>query len=224
MEEIDLKEIFNTFWMNKIQIIIILILFFGIGCIYTLKYKTPIYSSSITLGLVSTKDDNSIITASDITLNSKLIATYNKLVKSSSVLKTVISNLHIDTDEETLKKNISVSSIDNTELIGITVKNENNFLAARIANEIATVFKEEVNEMYNINNIKIISEANIEDRPSNINHKMDIAIFLGIGIVISVGYIILVNMLDTTIKSPENIEKEFELPVLAAVPILRRKK
>ena len=225
MEELDLKEIFNIFWTRKIQISFILLFFLGIGCIYTLKYTKPIYGSSITLGLVSNQyDKNTTITTNDITLNSKLIATYNKLIKSSTVLKEVISNLDIKISEQELKKNVSVSSINNTELISITVKNENNYLAATIANEIAEVFEEKVKEMYNINNIKIISEANVEDNPLNINHKKDVIMFLGIGIVIVVAYVTLANMLDTTIKTPEDIEKEFNLPVLASVPILRKEK
>ena len=113
----------------------------------------------------------------DITLNSKLISTYNRLVKSKIVLKEVISNLNLDISENNLKNNISVSSKKNTELIQITVKNENNELAAEIANELASIFKEKVKEMYNINNIEIISEASIEDEPSNINHKKNVIMF-----------------------------------------------
>jgi len=55
MEEIDLKEIFNALWRRKLEIILILILFLIIGCIYTLKFTTPMYNSSITLILVSAK-------------------------------------------------------------------------------------------------------------------------------------------------------------------------
>lgn len=172
-------------WRRKTEIILILIAFFVIGCVYTLKCTTPMYNSSITLILVSAKKDNetgagTTITTSDITLNSKLISTYNRLAKSKAVLKDVISNLNLDINENTLKNNISVSSRKNTDLIEIKVENEDKELAAKIANELANVFIKKVEEMYNINNIEIISEASIEDEPSNINHKKDVIMFVGV--------------------------------------------
>ena len=56
--------------------------------------------------------------------------------------------------------------------------------------------------------------------PSNINHTKDIIIFAGIGIVISVAYVLIANMLDTTIKSTEDIEKGFGIPVLISIPLI----
>ena len=53
----------------------------------------------------------------------------------------------------------------------------------------------------------------------NINHKKDIIIFAFIGAVVSVIYVLLSNMLDTTVKTAEEIEKEFKLPVIASIPI-----
>lgn len=224
MEEIDLIEIFDSLWKRKLDIIMIVISFLILGYVYTLEFVTPIYTSSITMVLVSSNKDeesNSTITTSDITLNSKLVSTYNKLVKSKNVLKEVISDLDISMSEENLRKDISVESLKNTELIRISVKNENNELAAKIANRIAIVFKEKVKEMYNIDNIEFMGEANIPKIPSNANHKKDIMIFGIVGLIFSVTYMFIVNMIDTTIKGTDMIEKEYELPVLASIPKVR---
>lgn len=222
MEEIDLSKIFNTLWSRKADIIVIILAFLMIGVIYTIKFVTPLYSSSITIVLVSSNDKNNTITTSDITLNSKLVSTYSKLIKSKNVLKEVISNLQLDMNEEEIKRNITVSSISNTELIEITVKNVNNQVAADITNEIAKVFKDKVKEMYNIDNIEIMNKAEVQYEPCNINHRRDIIMFGLAGVATSMLYIILVNSLDTTIKGSEMVEKEFDLPVLASIPILRR--
>ena len=220
MEEIDLSKIFNTLWRRKADIIIIILAFLMIGIIYTMKFVTPLYSSSATMVLVSSNSSDNTITTNDITLNSKLVSTYNKLIKSRNVLKEVISNLKLDIKEEELRKNITVSSLSNTELIEITVKNTNNRISADITNEIAKVFKEKVKEMYNIDNIEIISKAEVEYEPCNINHKKDIIMFVFAGILVAAIYIIIVNSLDTTIKSSEMVEKEFDLPVLASIPMI----
>ncbi len=227
MEEIKVEEILNTILKNKIQIILIICIFITIGVVYSFSFVTPKYTSSITMVLVSTSNDentNSTITTTDINLNSKLISTYSKLVKSKTVLKEVISKLNLNIDINNLRNNVSVGSINNTELIEVKVSNENAELAARIANEIGRVFKEKVREMYNINNVEIMSEAKVEREPANINHKKDVIVFGLLGIIVSIVYVSFVNMLDTTIKNPDTIEEEFGLPVLSSIPILRRKR
>lgn len=223
MEELDLKELFNLFWSKKAAIILIILIFMVIGVIYTMGFTTPMYSSSTTLVLATSGNNdtntNTTITATEITVNSKLVSTYSELVKSKNILRQVISNLGIKVDEDNLRKNITVSSVKDTELIEITVKNENPAYSAQIANEIAKVFTEKVKEIYNIDNVQIVDEAEVSDAPSNINHKKDVVIFAFIGMVVAVCYVLVANMLDTTVKTAEDIEKGFKVPVLASIPI-----
>lgn len=225
MEELDLKELFSLFWSKIFQIILIVILFAGIGVIYTIGFTTPMYSSSTTLVLTSAEqehgtDSTNSITTTDVTLNSKLVSTYSELVKSKNVLRQVISNLKIDVEEDSLRKNVAVNSVKDTELIEITVSNQNAAYSAKIANEIAKVFADKVNEIYNINNIHIVDEAEISNEPSNINHIKDVIIFAFIGIVVSIMYVLVANMLDTTVKTPEDIEKGLGLTVLVSIPLI----
>ncbi|MBR3002593.1 MAG: hypothetical protein IKF38_03395 [Clostridia bacterium] len=225
MEELDLKEIFNLFWNKKIQIILVVAIFMAIGVIYTLGFVTPIYKSSTTLVLARTenKTDGTAgdtgITTSDVTLNSKLVSTYSELVKSKKVLRAVISNLGMKLDEAKLRKNVTVTSVKDTEFIEIGVTDEDPAVAAKVANEIAKVFIENVKDIYNLNNVHVVDEAETADNPSNIQHTRDVIIFAFIGVVVSVVYVLLLNMLDTTIKSAEDVEKLLDIPVLASVPI-----
>ena len=226
MEELDLKELFNIFWHKKIEILLIVLIFGVIGVIYTMGFVTPMYSASTTLVLASSgKNENlpdtgiTTSTATEVTVNSKLVSTYSELVKSKNILRQVISNLNMKIEEDTLRKNITVSSVKDTELIQITVKNEKPSYASQIANEIAKVFTEKVKEIYKIENVQIVDEAEVPDEPSNINHKKDVAIFALIGLVVSIGYVLLLNMLDTTVKTPEDIEEGLKLPVLAVIPV-----
>lgn len=221
MEEIDLKDILSLFWKNKLQIILIILLFIAIGVFYTLYCIIPEYSSSTSLVLSSSnssKTQMNAITATDITVNSKLVSTYSELIKSNKVVRKVIENLGISIEEEELKKNISVNSVKNTELIKITVTNEKPQVATKIANEIAKVFIDKVKDIYNIENVQIVDEAEVEYTPSNIHHKKTVVIFAGIGIIIAIMYVLLKNMLDNTVKTPEDIEGEYNIPVVAQIP------
>ena len=223
MEELDLKELFNIFWSKKVQIILIVLIFIALGVIYTVGFTTPMYTSSTTLLLAGSESGGeetaNSITTTDITLNSKLVSTYSVLVRSKDVLSQVISNLGMDISWESLRNNVKVSSVEDTEVIEISVTTNNAENSANIANEIAKVFTEKVAEIYNINNVHVVDEAEPENTLSNINHEKDVIIFAFIGLVVAVIYVLVANMLDTTVKTAEDIEKEFKLPVLASIPL-----
>lgn len=223
MEELDLKELFNIFWSRKIYMILIVIIFILIGIVYTLTMVTPKYKSktSLILAKIETTTDTSTdsITQSDITLNQKLLSTYSVLIKKKAVLTPVIQNLGIDATEEALAKNISIKLEDDSEVIEITVTSENPEYAALIANEIAKIFPEKVAEIYGINNVSVIDKAEVDTTPYNVNHPKDVLIFTFIGIVVAIVYALVANMLDTTIKTPEDIEKHTKLTTLAEIPL-----
>lgn len=223
MEELDLKELFEMFWNKKIKIILIVAIFTVIGIIYTMTFVTPKYTSWTTLVLAGQEkndaDKSETITTTDITLNSKLIATYSELVTSTNVVRQVISNLGISIDEGTLKKNISVTAREGTDVIEISVTDQNPTYAMKIANEIAKVFMEQVSEIYNISNIHVVDQAEEPETPSNVNHVRDVIIFAFVGIVASVIYVLIANMLDNTVKTREEVERMFKLPVIAEIPL-----
>ncbi len=228
MEELDLKELISIFWNKKIQIILIILIFIALGVIYSVGFVIPMYTSSTTLVLATSLENSAnssdasteTITTTDLTLNSKLVSTYSELVKSKNVLRQVISNLGIDINEGTLRKNIQVSSVKDTELIEIIVSDENATYASKVANEIAKVFTDKVKEIYNINNVHVVDEAETANAPSNINHTRDVIMFALIGCVVAIAYALISNMLDTTIKTAEDIEKSFGVPVLASIPMI----
>ncbi len=222
MEEIDLKEFVMLFWNRKVSIILITIIFMLIGIIYSVGFVTPKYTSSTTLLLATSESANSktnTITTSDITLNSKLVSTYSELVKSKNVTRQVISNLGIDETEDELRNSITVSSVKDTELIKISVTDKNATNAYNIANEIAKVFTQKVSEIYNINNVQILDQAEISTIPSNINHAKDVIMFTFVGLFVAIVFVLVANMLDTTIKSSEEVEKLCNVPVIASIPL-----
>lgn len=73
-----------------------------------------------------------------------MLSTYTSLVKSKTAIRTVISNLAIDVNEEDIEKNVSVTTESDADVIIISVKNEDPVLAAKITNETAKVFIQKV--------------------------------------------------------------------------------
>ena len=222
MEELDLKELLQIFWEKKLQIILIIAIFAVVGIIYTLTFVTPKYAAKTSLLLAtnssSVNTGSSSITTTDVTLNSKLVSTYSKLVKSDKVIRNVNSNLSLNMDENDLKNSVSVTATEDTEFIEILVKNEDPVLATKIANEMSKVFIENVKEFYKVENVHVVDAAEVPQSPYNVNHIKDVIIFAFVGAVIAVLYVLVSNMLDTTIKSEDDIEKIFKQTVLATMP------
>lgn len=219
-EEIDLKNVLKSFWDRKIAILIILLICIVIGFVYTTYFVNPMYQATATAILTSnTESGEGAVTQGEITLNNSLLSTYRGIATSDSVLSTVISNLGLQTTAGALKGQITVTSATNTQIIQITVENADPSLSAKIANEIREVFTQRVAELYDMQNIKPLDDAQVPTGPSNINHVKDILIFIAAGIVLSVIYVVLANLLDNTVKSSTDIEKATGLNVIAEIPV-----
>lgn len=224
MEELDLRELFEMFWNKKIKIILIVAIFAVIGVIYSIGFVVPEYTAFTKLVLAGQSSDatgntTEAITTTDLTINSKLVGTYSELVTSNDVVRQVITNTGINISEEALKSSIEVSSVEDTDVIKISVTNQNPTYATKLANETAKAFMEKVAEIYNINNVHVVDEAEEPQSPSNVNHLKDVVIFTFIGVVIAVGYVLIANMLDNTIKTREEVERLYKVPVIAEIPL-----
>ena len=221
MEELDLKELISMFLEKKLLIILVVIIFALMGAIYTLKFVTPIYQSTTSLVLAQIGGDNSeesnSITSSDIALNTNLIDNYRVIAKSKTVAQEVIDNLNLDTTVEILRNRISVTTESDSEVIKITVLDEDPELACKITTEVAEIFMGKVETIYKVNNITVLDKAEMETTPSNINLTKNIVIFAFVGGILIAGYILLINMLDTTVKTDTDIEKALDIPVLASI-------
>ena len=228
MDELNLKDIFNMFWTKKFEIILIIAIAIVIGFIYSYVLLKPEYKSTTSILLAKSNTaqaDDGTITSSEITLNQNLVATYSDLIKTEKVLTQVINNLQINKTVEELQKNIQVSAKDDTEIIEISVTDADSEMARRIANEAAQVFITQIaQEYYNMDNVYVVDEARAESAPYNINHTKDLVIFVAAGFVIACIYVLIANMLDTTVKSKEDIEKKLGLTVLTSIPVCDFKK
>ncbi len=221
MEEINLKELFHYFFTKIKLIILVFIMILVVGCVYTFLIQKPIYKSSTTIVLsriISNNEANSI-TQSDILLNQQLVSTYREIVKSRRIMNKVIKNLKLDMTYETLKGITSVEYVNDTEVIKISVFNENAKLSKLIANEIIEVFSEEIVNIYDIQNISVIDKAELPKTPNNVNVPKQLIITTLVGIVLSLGLVFVIYYFDNTIKSAEEIEKRYNMPVLGTVPM-----
>lgn len=222
MEEIDLKEMFDYFKSKIMWVIISLVIIVGAGNVYTILTRVPMYRSSTTIVLVN-DNSKSGYNSTELQLNKNLVSTYAEIIKSRKVLKQVISNLDLKCTSAELSSNITVEAVENTEIIKISVGNDDSERAAQIADEIASVFSSEIKKIYKLNNISVVDKAEKNINPYNINYLKDNVIYIAVALILSCGFIFIMFYFDTTIKTSEEIEKKLGLTVLGIVPKAERK-
>lgn len=222
MEEFNLID-FLKYYLSKVWMVIILIVVgFLFSFYYTSELQVPMYQSNTSLVLTRANDTNSI-TQSDISLNKNLVSTYREIIKSRRILTKVIDQLKLDMTSAELGKQITVSNADNTELIIISVKDQNKKQAMKIANKIAQIFQQEIPDIYNIENVSIIDEAEKAEEPYNVHVTKQYLLGSVGGFLLGSLLLMILFYFDDTIKATSDIEDKVNLPVLATVPKYKKK-
>ena len=219
MEEINIRDFLN--YLKKYVLVIVavsLVLIIGVF-IYDKSIKKPLYTTYTTIILTKSNEaqTGTTITQNDILLNQKLVETYSKIIKSKLVLEQVISETGVTYTAEELSENVNVEAYENTEMLKISVTDQDPELAASIANSIAQVFSGEIAKIYQINNISVVDVAVTPEEVSNNTLKRDLLIALFIGIFGTIGVVFVVYYFDDTVKLTDNLEEEIGMPVVAKV-------
>lgn len=220
--EIDLKEYLSIIWYRKwliIGVTLLAILISGIISFFVLK---PVYETSTTILIGKSNSSQQAINFDDVMLNQKLVNTYGEIIKSKTVLNEVITNLKLGQSTSSLKENVKISPVSDTEIIEIKVSNSNPKLATDIANDLAQVSMKNVKEIMKIDNVQVIDRAEIPKGPIKPNKMMNMAIAAVLGFMIGIGIVFLREYLDNTIKSPNDIEKYLGLSTIGVIPIIEK--
>jgi capsular polysaccharide biosynthesis protein len=165
------------------------------------------------------KNEQQAFQYNEVQTNLQLINTYNVIIKSPAILEKVIQQLDLDMSSDQLNANVTVGSEQDSQVVNISVQDEDPKQAAEIANTIATVFQKEIAAIMNVDNVSILSKADLGIDPSPIKPKpvLNIAIAIVVGLITGVGLAFLLEYLDNTIKNEQDIEKHLGLPVLGAI-------
>lgn len=220
MEEvIDLREYFSIIKKKWYIIAILCVICVAASSVYSFFIAKPVYQAETTLIVKTEKAEGSQTVSGDqVSVSQKLAVTYGEVIKSRTVLENVIKNLNLKETYGELSGKISVSTVSDTQIIKISVKDTNNANAAKIANEIPKVFTKEAIRIADANGVEVIDKAKIPIDPVAPNKKMNIAIAGVLGIMVGVFSIFMIEFLDNKMRNPQDIEKELGLTLLGVVP------
>ncbi|WP_342541573.1 Wzz/FepE/Etk N-terminal domain-containing protein [Paenisporosarcina sp. FSL H8-0542] len=219
-ETISLQEFFQTLRKRMLLIFSITLLVTALSGVISFYFITPIYESSTQL-LINQEDTNTNqMPDLDIQTNLQLINTYSIIIKSPAILDLVIKELALENmTTQSLNKKINVNSEGDSQVVTITVQDADQYIARDIANSTADIFQREITDLMNINNVGILAKATASEKQEPVKPQpiLNIAISMVIGFLLSIGLAFLLEYLDNTLTSEQDIEKLLSLPVIGSI-------
>lgn len=215
--EIDLLELFHVLLKNIWIIVGATALGLILSFTYTTFFVNPTYGSESTIFIQpNTQEGN--VNLNDLNVNQRLVGTYTELAKSHAVLSQVVPFFASEQlTVEQLRRAVNVGAVRDTQIIKISAVTNDPELSARITNRVVSVFIEEIVETMEIDNLRVIDPALVNDRRIGPNRTLNTAIGGILGMMMSVGFVFLRVMLDRTIHNRSDAENVLGLPVLGEI-------
>jgi capsular polysaccharide biosynthesis protein len=220
-ETISLQDLFKTLKKRLGLIALITIIAITISGVVSFWLLTPIYQSSTQILVTTSKQDQQTQqnNAQDIQANLQLINTYNVIIKSPAILGIVKEEMNLERSVGALINQVTVNSAQNSQVVDIQVQDEDPKMAVELANKIATVFQNEIKALMNVDNVNILTPAELGANPSPVkpDPKLNMAIAAVIGLMLGVGVAFLLEYLDTTMKDEQDVEEILNLPIIGLI-------
>ena len=215
--EIDLKEIFYVL-LSKLWIVILMTaLGIGIAAGYTAVFIQPIYSSTSIL-YVLTKS-TSITSLADIQMGSSLTQDYMVFIKSRPVAEKVIEELELDTTYKKFVSNVTVENPANTRFLNITVKNHDAYMAKVIVDKLTDVSAGYMAEVMETQKPNVMDYGHVAEQPFSPSMAKNAMLGAVLGLVLSVGCIIVLYLMNDAVQTTEDVEKYLGMNTLGLIPL-----
>lgn len=217
-DTIDLVALIRVMKDKLVWILLSALIFGGIGYGVSTFVLTPKYEASINMIVNNQKNASTTATGDSLNSAQRLVDTYAIVIKSNTVLNQVIKELNLETSYEQLNSQVSVSSVNETQVMKISVKATDQETACEIVKEIADVSVDQVSEAVEAGSCKIVSDVYATGQPvyPDVQRKTLKAALLGI--ILCAGLFILQYLMDNTFRSEADIRNELDIPVLGVIP------
>ncbi|PAD81686.1 capsular biosynthesis protein [Niallia circulans] len=218
-ETISLKELFDTLKKRVSLIVSITLVAMIVSAVVSYFIITPEYKSSTQILVNQAKDDQSVYNYNEVQTNVQLINTYSVILKSAAILNNVKKELDLDMTVSQLNSKITVESAQNSQIMTVSVTDDDPAIALQIANTTAEVFEKEIKKLMKVDNVSILPLADDQENQSPIspNPTLNIAVAAVVGLLIGVGLAFLLEYFDNTVKTEQDIENILALPVLGTI-------
>lgn len=220
--EIDLIRLWNAIWKKIWVVAVCAVLCAVIAFLVTALIIPPKYNASakfyVNNSAVSIGEAALNITSGDLSASQTLVDTYIVILNSRTCLNDVIDYAELDYNHEELRGMLSSSAVGDTAVFEVVVTGTDPEETEVIANAIAHILPKKISNIVEGTSAKVVDYAITPTAPAFPNKTISTMVGFIVGMVLSVGVIVLIEIFDNTIRSEEDVIENCEHPILAAVP------
>lgn len=225
----ELKQYWTVIRKRLWLLILLVVVITTATGIYTYNYAGKQYTASTKL-IVTPKQELDLLGGkldlSTINSNIRLIATYKEIIMSPRIMNLVVQQYPgLGLTTEQLLKKVTVSPVEESQVMSLETVNDSYSQAASIVNAVAAVFQAEVPKVMKIDNISVLSEADPTDTPDPTSPQplLNLIIGLVLSLMIGTGLMFLLDYLDDTVKTEADIRELLGLATYSAVPTITQR-
>lgn len=211
----DLIEALKKRWLMIVLITVMATLISGLVSFFLIK---PQYEASTKVFIGKEEGADEAYNNNDIQMYQKLMKTYSETIKTKDLLNRALKKSKTNLEVEEVINGITVVPVADTQILQIKFKSTSKEDAKKIIEAVTDEFIVTSKELVPNGNIRIIETVELPEKPVSPNKKMNIAIAFLLGLMVSVGLVFLLEFLDNTFKSKDELERELEIPVLGVIP------
>lgn len=231
-QEIKFTDLLNLFLSKIVWLCLAGIIGAVVTGLFVNIFVTPKYESYITLYVHNdavSADSNSAINNNDLLAAESLAGTYKIILQSNVVLDAVIQEVNSDEklslerplSREAVLDMLTVSTVDNTQLIKVSIKSTDPVLACKIATAFANVAEEQIIRVTKAGGVEVVDKAELSYIPVSPKVIIDCILGFMVGIVIAAVYFIIRMISDTTIYISADVQDITEVPVYGVIPDIK---
>ena len=225
MMEIDVFHLLKILWKRKLLIALVAFVTGIVAFAYSSFIVKPEFTSTTRIYVVNrNQGDKPGLTNQDLQAGSYLVKDYREIILSQDVLEKVATDLKLELPPKGLASKIKVTVPVDTRIVSISVTDRAPEEASRIANSLREVAAQKIISVTRVSDVTTLEEARPATSPSSPNIRRNTIVGFLAGAVVMVVTVLLVELLDTRVKRPEDIEDVMQIALLGVVPNLDKLK
>lgn len=215
-----LKELLKKLWL-----IVLIGLLVGAASFAGAKiFVKPTYQCAFTayINNKQTQQDTDSLTVSDVNASTQIVRTYKTTLLSARILTNAAKSISMDASYETLHKMVSIEVQDETQIITFYVVSTSPQTAYDFAEAVATNAPAQMADIVEGSSMKIIDYPQYTEKRYKPSYAHYAVIGFAIGALLVAAWVIVRYFMDDTIKSENDLESRFSLPILGIIPDVTR--
>lgn len=218
----SLKDIFRIVWKRLWIVVLLPLVCVGAAVGFSLS-QTPVYEASARLlvGQEPPKSEQQLPLVGNVEGLQQLAQTMVAVIPSRPVAEEVIKEEDLNTTPQAFLKNLTVEQFESTQVIELSYRSTNPREAQRVVNAVSDISSERISEVSagsaNIR-VEVWEYAVVPGAAVSPNPPRSAALALAVGLMLGVGLAFLLEHLDDSWRSAEEVEGVSGVPTFGSIP------